>query len=69
MRRQGWMGGWCSAVALFGVLGGPGDLAGQTASALAGAEVAAASIDAADLRMHLGVIADDSMRGRATPSP
>ncbi len=64
------MGGWCSAVVLVCVLASPAGLTAQAATAvLTDADVAAAEIDVDELRTHLAIIADDSMRGRATPSP
>jgi len=44
----------------------PGALAGQTAGAV---QRAVNSITPEDVRRHIGILADDSMMGRATPSP
>ena len=46
--------------------GSPERLAAQADSA---AQAAAATITAADLRLRIGALAHDSMRGRPTPSP
>src|SRR5439155_7921129 len=44
----------------------PSALAGQTPASV---QRAVRSITPEDVRRHIGVLADDSMRGRATPSP
>lgn len=56
-------------LALAGMVVGPAEVVAQEAPAAAEADAAAAMIDVDDLRVRLGIIADDSMRGRATPSP
>jgi len=50
---------------------GPSTASAQSTppESMAAATAAAATIDVDDLQLHLGIIADDSMRGRATPSP
>lgn len=55
---------------LVGSMVGPAGAGAQSAQAEPTDVVAAAAmIDADDLRLRLGIIAHDSMRGRATPSP
>ena len=53
-------------VLLLALLLAPGALAAQTAESV---KAAVASITPADILHRIGVIADDSMRGRQTPSP
>ena len=55
-----------SAVALFAV---PSLLAAQAPAPSAAVKKAAATITAADIKKRIGIIADDSMKGRDTPSP
>jgi hypothetical protein len=73
MRKQGLMGGWCAILLLLvGSMVGPASVGAQstpTEPVDATTAAAAAQIDVNDLRLRLGIIADDSMRGRATPSP
>jgi hypothetical protein len=73
MRKQGLMGGWCAILLLLlGSMVGPASAGAQstpTEPVDAATAAAAAQIDVNDLRLRLGIIADDSMRGRATPSP
>ena len=52
------------------VLAGAAPLVAQMQGApSAGVEAAASTITVADMKIHMGVIAHDSMRGRDTPSP
>jgi len=70
MNQQGMMGGWCLMLAAAMVA--PAVASAQSTpreSADAATVAAAAQIDVDDLRSRLGIIADDSMRGRDTPSP
>ena len=70
MRKQGLMGGWCALLLQVGSIVGPASAGAQsTPTEAVDAATAAAQIDVNDLRLRLGIIADDSMRGRATPSP
>ncbi len=70
MRKQGLTCGWCAMLIMAGSMLGPLRAGAQSAPTdRMDADAAAATIDADDLRMRLGIIADDSMRGRATPSP
>lgn len=73
MTNTGWMGGWTKAavpaalstIAAVGLIATP--LAAQVTDA--GARSAAETITVEDLRARLSIVAHDSMRGRATPSP
>lgn len=72
MTNMAWMGGWTKATAGTALLAAavglsPNPLAAQVAAAEARA--AAQTITVEDLRTRLSVVAHDSMRGRATPSP
>jgi len=59
-----------STLLLSAVLAAPLALQAQAATPVpAGVEAAAASITAADVRTRIFLLADDSMRGRDTPSP
>jgi Zn-dependent M28 family amino/carboxypeptidase len=58
----------CALVLLAGCADAPSGPSASSANALA-ARAAAEGITAAEFVRLLGVIADDSMRGRATPSP
>lgn len=72
MRKQGSTVGWCAMLmlSLAGSMMQPARAGAQSAVLEpTNAAAAAATIDADDLRSRLGIIADDSMRGRATPSP
>jgi len=72
MNKQGMMGGCCLILMVAASMGAPAVAGAQSTpsqSADAAAGAAAALIDVDDLRSRLGIIADDSMRGRDTPSP
>lgn len=70
MSNTGWTGGWILAIAAVG-LAVPATACAQSTRGVDAdaAAAAAATISVDDLRARLAVIAHDSMRGRATPSP
>lgn len=66
MTKTGWSGGWFAvAVALAALV--PAPVGAQVTDAQA--ERAAATITVEELHERLSIVAHDSMRGRATPSP
>ena len=69
-KRRDWsVPGWALTVSMLAACGG-GDGGGEPVSEPAdGAGAAAETITEADFRERVGVLAHDSMRGRATPSP
>ncbi len=72
MRKQGLVGGWGAMLVLTMSLVVPSNAGAQSTPSQpedTAASAAAAQIDVNELRTRLGIIADDSMRGRDTPSP